>query len=61
MERVIEGNRRGKEGARDAEGINGKALPRRKSTDPHCFIPQDCIPQTPGYPTSKAEADEVGR
>lgn len=45
----------------DARGINGKPLPKRNSADPLYFIPQDCIPQTPGYPTSKAEADEVGR
>lgn len=32
-----------------------------ESTDPLCFIPQDCIPRAPGYPTSKEEADEERR
>lgn len=32
-----------------------------ESTDPLCFIPQDCIPRAPGYPTSKEEVDEERR
>lgn len=31
-----------------------------RSPDPLAFFPQDYIPETPGYPTSKAEADEAG-
>lgn len=31
-----------------------------RSPDPLAFFPQDYFPETPGYPTSKAEADEAG-
>lgn len=64
MDRVIQGNRKRLRASMRRGGwggINGKPLPRSKSVDPLCFIPQDCIPQTPGHPTSKVEADEVGR
>lgn len=30
------------------------------SPDPLAFFPQDYFPETPGYPTSKAAADEAG-
>lgn len=31
-----------------------------RSLDPLAFFPQDYFAETPGYPTSKAEADEAG-
>lgn len=56
LEWVTESNRQRRKGGSMASLFRGP-----KSADPLGFSPQDCIPQTPGYPTSKTEADETAR